>query len=149
MAYSTKEHVAAEFKGMVASGGFSASSTPTGSDVERFIEEADAEIDGRVGTRYVTPITGEKSLVIIRSISIGLVAGRVKEILRVKSGDAKVDQETRAGDMISHARSKLKWIAEGTLLLSDATLKKAGDGVSPTKTACDTKPIFDKDKEQW
>ena len=70
MAYCTEAQVEGEFKSV----DFGASTAVTSDDITRFIEEADAFIDGKIGVRYVVPITGSISLLIIRTIAISLIA---------------------------------------------------------------------------
>jgi hypothetical protein len=77
MAYSALSDIQSEFKALT----FSASTTPTSTAVGGFITQADAEIDARVGLKYVTPVTGTTSLAILQRISTMLVVGRVKKIL--------------------------------------------------------------------
>ena len=52
MAYSTNAQVASEFKSIT----FSSSTSVTDTEVDRFIVEADEEINYKIGRVYVVPI---------------------------------------------------------------------------------------------
>jgi hypothetical protein len=145
MAYSALTDIQNEFKSVV----FSASSTPTSTAVQGFIAEADQYIDSRIGLRYQVPVTGSKSLIILKSISIGLVAGRVKEIQRVKTASPQLNQDSRDGDPAKEAKERLGLIVEGLLLLPDATLVSAANGVSSGALSAGATARFKKDTETW
>jgi hypothetical protein len=145
MAYSTVSNIQDEFKSVT----FSASSTPTDTAVGRFITEADAEIDARIGLRYDTPVTGANSIIILRQISIGLVAQRVKDILRITTGSASAEQLHRDRDLAKEARKKLDDIVDGKLLLSDATAASSGQGVYSFNVANEEEHTFEKGVDQW
>jgi phage gp36-like protein len=126
MAYSTTAQVASEFKDIT----FNATSAVTDTEVDRFIEEADAEIDGRVGKRYEVPVTGTASLKILRTISIGIVADRIRDILELKNPTMpELEQGIRPKSSAAKARKMLEQISKGDLLLSDATLANAHMGM--------------------
>ena len=143
MAYSTNADVQSEFKNLTYT-----SNGITSAEVDEFISQEDAYIDGMVGGKYATPITGSESLKIIKTISIYLVANRVKTILAVKTGISKTEQDS-VSSLASIAKEKLKMIREGTLILSDATLARASDGVDSFAVSDDIKHVFDRDKDQW
>lgn len=145
MAYCTNAHVSAEFKGVT----FGASTSPTSTTVDRFIEEADAEIDSKVGLKYETPVTGSTSLIIVRQISIWLVAARIKEISRVKTGATTAEQEAREGDLRKMALERLDKIASGEILLPDATLVSSADGVRSYVVDNGVEAAVDVESEQW
>jgi hypothetical protein len=145
MAYSAVSDVQKEFKGLALSG----TSNPTDTTVTGWISEADAEIDGRIGTRYQTPVTGTNSLLILKTISIGIVAGRLKEFLKVKAPTLETSQNGRDGNPAKDAREKLGLIAAGDLLLSDASEKSTGEGVSGFTYSNGETATFQKDVESW
>lgn len=144
MAYSTVEEVSSEFKDVT----FSTTTSVTTADVTRFIAEADAEIDARVGLVYVTPIEATAALKVLKLISVGLVANRIKSILAVKTGSDKADQgEKKSGDPF---RAMLREIVEGTMALQGATKNVAGDGVKSysSSSVCEAH-TFKKGEAQW
>jgi hypothetical protein len=143
MAYSTNSDIQSEFKNLsYSSGGI------TSAEVDEFISQEDAFIDGIAGQKYATPITGTEALKIIKTISIHLVANRVKTILAVKTGISQTEQDS-VSNLATMAKEKLKMIAEGTLILSDATLGKASDGVDSFSVSDDIEHIFKRDIDQW
>ncbi len=145
MAYCTTTHVSGEFKGVT----LSSSTTPTDTTVERFIAEADAEIDSKVGLKYETPVTGTTALIVVRQISIWLVAARVKEIFKVKTGASSAEQEAREGDLRKMAMDRLDRIAKGEELLPDATLRSSYDGVRSYVVDNGVEAQIDVESEQW
>lgn len=144
MAYCTEAQVEGEFKDV----DFSASTVVTSDDITRFIAEADALIDGHLAGKYDTPITGATSLLIVRTISVLLVASRVRKILEVKGGDSSKGQAPKASEK-KQAMSMLKQIKEGKILLTDATLANSYDGVKSYTSANDVTPETDVEEELW
>ena len=143
MAYSTNSDIQSEFKSLTKN-----SNGIPSAEVDAFIEQQDAFIDGIVGRKYETPVTGTYALRIMKTISVQLVASRVKRILAVKTGIASTDQDSM-GDLFQMAKTKLDDIAEGRLILSDATLARASDGVDSFAVSDDIKHIFKRDEQQW
>ncbi len=72
MAYSTNSDIQSEFKSLTYN-----SNGITSAEVDAFIEQEDAFIDGIVGRKYETPVTGTYALRIMKTISVQLVASRV------------------------------------------------------------------------
>ena len=143
MAYSTNSDVQSEFKNLTySSGGI------TSAEVDEFIDQEDAFIDGIVGRKYTTPITGTYALRIIKNISIQLVTSRIKRILAVKTGIPETEQDS-SGNLFGQAKTKLDDIAAGRLLLSDATLGNTSDGVDSFAVSDDLEHIFKRDVQQW
>lgn len=144
MAYSTLAQVTSEFKGAT----FSSTSPVTDTDVSRFIDEADAEIDSVLAGKYAVPITGTASLVVVRSISIAIAADRVRGILANKSGDEKKNQ-IPGKSAAEVARARLKDLAEGKARLSDAPLVNANNGIQSFVVQDSFCPTFKRDEDQW
>jgi hypothetical protein len=145
MAYCTKTQVAGEFNGLT----LNSTSVPTDTTVDRFIEEADAEIDGRLGLKYSAPITGATSLIIVRTISIGLVAERIKEVLKISGLDSKIKEEAVEKNLAKEARKRLDEIIKGCLLLPDATLLSSGNGVNSFNVDNGEEHTWEKGVDQW
>lgn len=145
MAYSTVEQVAAEFKGIT----FTDTSSITITEVERFISEADAVIDGRLGQTFVVPISGTISLLIVQNISIWLVAQRVKDIQSLKTGNAPTNQIERENRLDAKAMKMLDDILNEDILLPDATLIKSTGTVSASNVTNNVERIFKRDDVQW
>lgn len=145
MAYCTVTQVAEEFKDV----SFDAGTTVTDARVTRFIEEAGAEIDSVLSRRYQVPITGTNALIVVRQVAIGLVAGRVKEIMRVKASDESKNQEGRGGDTASLARKLLSQIATGDVKLIDAIEASADQGVRSFVVSEGVEHLFKRGEDQW
>ncbi len=145
-AYCEVEEVEAEFKDVT----FDSNTAITEADVTRFIVEADAEINGRVGLVYVTPVTAVEALVLLRRISIGIVSTRIKAILAVKTGAEKADQGNKTPDGDPY-RKMLTQIVKGDMILAGATKRSTGDGVSSASSnaASGCAHTFKKGEEQW
>lgn len=144
MAYTTEARVESEFKDV----NFTATSAVTSTDVAGFIEEADAEINATLSGKYLTPITGTESLLVVRQISTWLVADRVRYILRVKTGD----EGLRQGAPESYgrlAREMLQKLVKGTLKLNDAMLASTSDGVRSFAVDESLEHTFKKSVDQW
>lgn len=144
MAYSTNALVASEFKSIT----FSSSTKITDSEVDQWITEADAYIDGRIGLIYETPVTGTKALEILKTISIGIVAQRVAYAMEVKSITPKGDQYIPK-DLINSAEKKLDMIVNRQLLLSDATERSTSGRVRSYSGSNTVTRKFDQSKDQW
>lgn len=144
MAYSTLALVTSEFKAV----SFTATSAVKDIEVEQWIIEADAYIDGRIGLIYSTPVTGTKSLEILKTISIGIVAQRIARVMEVKSTTAKGDQLIPK-DLILEAEKKLDMIVNRQLLLSDASFISTTQGVKSYTSSNTVLRAFDQSKAQW
>lgn len=146
MGYCTETQVQEEFKGLdlTASG-----QAVTTAKVTRFIAEADAEIDSKVGMVYTTPITGANSLIVMRSISIALVADRIRAIMEVKTAPQSTSQGGRRDGNAAWARDLLDKIVSGRAILSDATKISSGDGVSAYAVNAGLEHTLEKGTDQW
>lgn len=145
MAYSSVAQVEAEFKDVI----FSTSTAVTDTDVTRFIEEADAEINARLSTRFNTPVASGDGLIILRKISILLVAARIKDILQVKMADKGVEQDTRGGAMRAEAKRILDMIMSNQMNLPGAVLTFANEGVRSFCVDAGIVHNFQRDVKQW
>ena len=146
MAYCVNLEVQSEFKSL----DFTASTTAvTTTEIDRFIGEADAEINTYVGTRYTTPITGTEALKVMKMCSVWLVKSRVVNILKQKSVDPKADQDVGPSDR-SRALDLLKKIAAGTVVLSDASpISSNNGGMDSYLAGREFKHDFCRDTKQW
>lgn len=148
MPYSVIGDIQAEFKNVT----FGPNTTPTDATINSFISQADAEIDAKVGLRYAVPInttTSPIAAITLKRMSTWLVVARVKEILKVKTGDAATSQDARSGDLGKMARDQLDQIAQGKYLLSDAPLVNNTEGLQGWGVGAGEALVFDKDSTQW
>ena len=143
MAYSTYSDVQNEFKNINFTDGLI-----TSAKVTEFISQADAYIDGRIGLIYDTPVTGTKSLSILKEISIGLVAQRISYILETKSITPKGDQYIPK-NLIEQAEKRLDMIENRRLLLSDANERSTQAGVASYSSSNDVERTFKQGTDQW
>jgi len=93
MPYAVFGDIASEFKDIT----FDATSSVKEAEVTTFLDQAHEVIDGFIGTKYLLPIAPAhtKALILLKRIEIALIAERVGKILKVKSGVAKADQDTK------------------------------------------------------
>jgi hypothetical protein len=148
MAYSSLSDIQAEFKNLT----FGPTTTPKDTVVSGFIDQADAEINARIGLRYAVPINTAScpvAAVTLKRLSTWLVTARVKEILKVKTGDAASSQDSRGGDLGKMARDQLDQISKGQYLLSDAPLANTTEGMQSFGYSNGETLFFDKDSDQW
>lgn len=143
MSYSTVDDVIAEFKGI----SFTIDDPVTDTTVEDFIEQADAYIDANINSRYVVPVTGTTSLIILKTISVWLVADRISRILQVKTKTEET--QTAEKSLKQMADDLLKQISNGILDLIDATLQSSGAGFRSYANDEDLKYTFKKNSDQW
>ena len=149
MAYVTQAQIQTEFRSIV----FSTTTKVTAAKVGEIIAEHDAFIDGKVYQKYVTPITGSKSLLIIRKIALDLAVGRIESILRKGGMDEdKIDDGSRK---FIHSRyvkgiTELNKIVKGETILPDAErLTTTGDAEYNEDLGQYVDPGDDKDEDLW
>ncbi len=148
MAYCVNTDVKAEFKNLVyqSSGGI------TSGEVDTWITETDAYINGRIGLKYSTPVTGTQGVLILKTVSIWLVAHRVKNRLMTLTGTKGEQSSEPVEGYDVAAEKRLEMIVTGMLPLSDATLARSNDGVdsySYSQSEDTEAPIFHRGVDEW
>lgn len=143
MAYCTSTDVIAEFKSIDTTNG-----VVTTSKIDSWIAQADGLINGRIGTLYTTPITAAEPLLILKQVSIGLVAQRIARILEVKSITPKGDQYIPK-DLIKEAKETLQMIVKQEIILAGADRNTTHAGVRSYTSDNDVDRVFDSTKDQW
>ena len=144
MAYASWEHIQSEFKDL----DLSCSTKITLTEVNRYIQETDAEINGAIGLIYSTPVTQLEPALILRTICIDIVVDRIKRILGVKTGVEEADQgegDTQA----DKARARLKQIQNKEILLTGASPVESGGLVSSYNVSAGIEHKFKRDTTQW
>jgi hypothetical protein len=144
MAYATQEEIEGDFKNVT----FTTATSVTTADVARFIDEASALIDAKVGMVYTVPVTGPNALLVLKTICIDLVCPRIKRILDVKTGAEETEQGVK-GTVEGAAMRRLNDIVARKLLLSDAVSLEAGEGVSSYAVNNSLEHTFKKGERQW
>lgn len=145
--YAAASDIQAEFKNIV----FSASTSVTSTSVTRFLAEADAEINAKVGQIYSVPVDGTLSPIsfaILRHIEIDMVAARIKDIIEVKSTEDQTNQGSKK-DPITLARERLQEIVDRKLPLSDATLISSVKGATGYNVGSSVTAQFKRGCGQW
>lgn len=145
MPYCTKEQVSDEFNGSIT---FGTSTNPTDTTVDRWIAEADALIDSKVGLRYLVPVTNATDLLIIRSIAVMLVAARVRKRLNRASSDGETAKKV-VSDGWNEAQKMLDQIAKGTMELANTDLRSTTVGTKSFTSSCADPHTFKKNCDQW
>lgn len=143
MAYASVEHIQSEFKDL----DLSTCTKVTTKEVEKFIQETDAEINGSIGLLYSTPVTGDPAL-ILRTICIDIVVDRIKRILGVKTGVDEADQG-EGDSQADKARERLSKIQKKEILLIGASPVESGGAVSSYNVNNGATHQFRKLEDQW
>lgn len=149
MGYCTQADIEADFKGI----DFKASGTAvTVTELENIIAQESAYIDGRVGAKYVTPVTDSyaEAFLILKRICIFRVSDRVRNIIQVKTGQAQKDSAEKAVENSARLYNKdLSDIAKGLLVLKDVPLLNTSGGFDSYNEDCGVEPVFKTTKQQW
>lgn len=149
MSYCSVDDIRSDFKDIV----FSATSSVTIIEVDKFILEEAAFIESMICARYNVPIIENDSpnaFLVLKRICIFLVSDRVRHVLYVKTGRDASDQDTKGLRSLSRQpRADLNSIRDGKSKLSDATSVEdcIGFDVGTDRTCEDM--VFDPTKQQW
>lgn len=154
MAYTTEAAIKAEVRGLEVS----ADTVVTTSDIADWIAQTDAYINGRLASYYVTPITGDLSLAIVKTIATYKIAHRVKNKLELTESNSDKKQEVQANldkqaeRMLDQLLPKMEGGAmrEPILKLPDAVLvlKSPDSGAISTYNKNNT-AVFIKGGDNW
>lgn len=148
MAYSSSTEVEADFKNLT----FGTTGNCTTSEVEQFIQEADALIDSYVGMRYTVPVVASGSgLDLLKLFSRSLAAERVRAILQVKQGTGTQANQNVRDSLLSYKDviAQLERIAKGEVTLDGATALVSGGGFYSRNYANSETPVMKKNCKQW
>lgn len=157
----------AKIKAMLKDVKITSSTSPATTDVNQFIVEEEAVINGMLSEIYVTPITGAQSVAILSKVATLKVSQRIKDVIQIqgegdgKDRDAFTNWSVMADKIMKDLLPTAK-ISGGKSLslkpkvyLTDATLNKGHHGRDnsiiksgpPTSTA--TKATFVKGVDGW
>lgn len=147
MSYATIVNIQDEFRDIT----FDTSTDITSVRVQEFLDQADAEINLMLGSRYETPITGVESLKIVKRIEIAIVAARVASILDLKgkSQNSIIKQEFNKKDYEKESRELLDRLKDQDFILPDAVLLDTSYGMKSSLVDDGVTPIFKKGVDQW
>lgn len=158
MSYANRDDIASEFKRLSFTGNDPVISE---SEVDKFIEEAEALINSFVCVRYNVPVLGVQSVLILKKITIDFVSFRVEKILRIKNpsislrGDSSkgFEQSSMRAQAYEESKNLLSLIRDAKAKLPDAIAinenPQVGFGVHYSANGQIQSPIFERYKEQW
>ena len=118
-------------------------SEPSAEQVEGWMDEVEAFIEGQLATRYQVPITGSQSLLIVRDICADLTAYRVWQFKAMGVDDPEFRNQAEV--LRTRAMEKLTALLEGTMVLPDQPESSS----SSTPSGTFPEPIFERDRVQW
>lgn len=145
MAYCTNVDITNEFKDIT----FSATTSVKDTDIDAFILQAGSLIDTYLSNKYLVPVTGTGSLLLLKMICVWLVKSRVISILSVKSPVDKTKQDPDSQKLYDQAIAILKQIKAGTLKLVDAVQATSDDGMSSFLINEDIEYQFQMESNAW
>lgn len=148
MTYAAVVDIQNEFRKIT----FDGTSDITDTRVTGFLEETDAMIDTLLSVRYQLPITGTKSLLVLKRIEIAVVAERIASILDLKQNkvvSSTIKQEYNKKDKANIAIKMLNQLVDGIIILPDAVLLDSQYGFSSYTEDNNIEPFFEKGVDQW
>lgn len=162
MAYTTVDNIRSMFRNIAIkpdTGNEQTNTVVTEEDVERWIEEVDAEIDGFLVDYYAVPIVGPESLKIIRRVSTYKVAHIIKTVLEAKDELSDKDQKTQT-NLENKANEILKKIVpswnekccewrDPMIQLQDADRKMVGPKTGSVFSASRGTTVIKKNGNNW
>lgn len=114
------------------------SSSDGGSDITDDLESAAAEIDGAIAARYALPVTGSRSLALLKDWNLTLAEERAY------ARPAGADFTEKIKRRVDQVRKYLDLIRDDRFKLPDAPENTAGSGSSIALVQRDD-PVFDRD----
>lgn len=125
MPYSTEDDILEDFPSVT----FDENSKVKLASIDNFIADADSVIDSYLAARYVVPVTGTKSLAVLKFYSRSLVSDKIKGLLEIKQQtNERANQNVRTGLSTKDIIKILEGYRDGTSILSDADLAEATVG---------------------
>lgn len=151
MTFAISTDIESEFRNIVFGSGSNAAISTA--EVDEFLTQTDALINGILKPKYELPITGSNSLEILKKIEIDFVAFRVSKILNLKKSiplpDKTIVQDLNNGFAYKESKKLLDAIFEGKFVLPDADLLTGSSGLSDFNSANSIEPIWKRDTKQW
>lgn len=150
MGYCTVEDLKSDFKSIEIE---ATGTKVTIAEAEEIIEQVSSYINGRIGVKYVVPVSlsdTTDAMRILKQISIFLAGERLKNILEIKTGETQLDSEQKQSRNIARTpKDDLDLIVKGLLLLPGATLAGAAQGVSSFNSDNCVGHQMDVTRQQW
>ncbi len=149
-AYAAKEDVASEFAGVT----FTSTGKVTDAEVDAWLLEDAALINGEIQNKYIVPVTGTPTLdrmLILKRINVLCTSHRVAKKLRIKSGEPETSQGNvkPKKNRKDEALAMLERIKKGMLILEGATLATTADGVRSFGVDAGLEHEFKRGTDQW
>ena len=110
-----------------------------GSDITDDLESAAAEIDGAIAARYALPVTGSRSLALLKDWNLTLAEERAY------ARPAGADFSEKIKRRVDQVRKYLDLIRNDQFRLPDAAENSSGSGSTIALVQRDD-PVFDRDK---
>lgn len=146
MAYANLADIQAEFKSLPVT----ATTQLQSATINEFIDDASAEIDGKLGVRYTVPVTtGASALAILKTICTWLVKDRIRGVLEIKDVQEKVDQDVAGKSLRERALEWLDSLAKGHEILPGAPLLPSGGGVESYNRSRVDQNVFHRGRDEW
>lgn len=145
MPYCTLEDIQSDFAEII----FDADSKVTDAKVDDYIASESNYIDSYISSKYAVPVVEANSPMafdLLKRICIFRVSDRIRNILEIKTGDDKINQDVKGQSRTPS--DDLKKIIDGKLRLIDAPLATTDDGLSYGVTDASYKP-FSLNQQQW
>ena len=148
MGYCTIQNIKSDFKGIEIE---DAGTSIVTSEAQEIIDQTTAYINGRIGLKYVTPVTGgDDALLILKSICLYICGERVKNILEVKTGSGQLESDKKQPSNVARTpKDDLELIVKGLLLLDGATLRGSEQGLSSFNSDNCIVHTIDVTRQQW
>ncbi len=144
--YAVAADVESEFRSI----NFSAADAALSIDeITEFIGQEEAAIEALISGVYSTPITGSKSISVMKLMTVLMVKARVQDILAVKVGSPKPEQGNGSIELRARVMDMIDRLQNRTMQLVDATLANAGGGVQSYASENEVTRAFSRDEEQW
>lgn len=97
-------------------------------EVNEFIDQVEAYVEGRVSCKYAVPITATAAIPIIKMIVTYLVKDRVSKIIKVKTNNNSAQDEEQ--NLTEMAEEMLDNICSGDLKLVGQATLETDEGIS-------------------
>ena len=146
MGYCTAADIQKDFPGVT----FDTTTKVKLADIDDFILDADALIDSFAAGKYAVPVTGARSLAVVKFYSRSLVADKIRSILQIKqSTNQGVNQNVRDGMTTNDIIKLLAKLPTEESQLSDAPLILDNGGISSFNAKNGVTTEFKKDTPSW
>jgi len=144
MAYSTIEDI----KRFIKWTNFSFSNTLEPNDIKEFIDEADAEIDGRLSKVVNLPISEDEEVdrKLLKYVSIRLASYNIAQILISQAGG---DLPATVQNWKEDAERRIEKIIDGEIDLDSAVVKETDYSDALTSGTIGQDKYWKRDEEQW